>query len=427
MCARGVELVWASSDATSHSYYYSRRIARFAIGAVLMRKKVVSRTDSSTEGTLPYLHISCSSSIPWSKPPVPYISRTSSPNTGLFSNACLSIDRPRYIPQLKSDVFSISFLPPAAPGAGHVIICGLRDGSVILLDSREKPPQHQRPSTDGDNTSAGGSCGKNGGRGSRTLSHNRARGKKGSHHQQERNHLARMSSSVDHTHVLQDGTRCLARDRLGSLQTLDLRFPGRAGPLKVLVSPPATGALRARDRGKFALDPGEAVVATPVVASASTAVSEGGGVLMGGGERFLSSPRAWDAFSNAEIDRRGVVVDFHRCGSTGAAGGGVGGGGEGADTTTATTTAAAAGDDRRRLTGDRLQILSLSTGEVLTDIATPWTEMSLARGVVGPPGGGAGGCHGELQFWGKACESGQRTVVFEARLRSEGCGGFGRG
>lgn len=287
--------------------------------------------------------------------------------------------------QLASDVFSISFLPLAAPGAGRAMVGGLRDGSVVLLDPRQPPRQNASSiiSSDGGSVSVSrGRVGHSSRTGSTTTSANRT--------------LASVHCSIDHTHILQDGTRCIVKDRSGGLQTLDLRFSGR--PLKTLVPP--TAGTRAPAPGKFALDLGETVLATPIAAAPEAA----GVGMVGGGERFLSAPRAWDAFSgtqSAAVDHRGSV-------GRGSSGGGLRG-------------------DAKSGKGDRLRFLSVTSGEVLNEIATPWTGMSLApgaseRGVEGV------GCHGDAHFWGIASEPRQRRpVVFEASLQSGEGEGFGRG
>lgn len=320
--------------------------------------------------------------------------------TAHFDNISRYIPLPA-LPQLTSDVFSLSFLPPAAPGAGHTMICGLRDGSVVLLDSRQ-PQRHN-------SAAVSASARSNDGIGNEVI--NGIPGGK--------QVMLRRANSVDQTHVLGDGTRCLVKDRSGGLCTVDMRFffPGKP-PLSVLV-PPLPDAFRTRAPvpGRFALDPAETIVAIPVAAAADYSGHQrksGGNIAMGGGERFLSSPRAWDAFAGvgsigrshymSRIDER----DAESAGSTGSA----------IDHPSVplsqTPAKALAG------AGDSLRILSLTTGHVLKDIVTPWTGMSLARGAVRPEGGSAKhGCYGDVRFWGIASEPGERgkPLVFDAGLQ----------
>lgn len=103
--------------------------------------------------------------------------------------------------------------------------CGLRNGSVRLLDPRVPPRDLAAGSADAGYT------------------------------------LASLGSSVNHTRILRDGRRCLVRDRTGGLQAWDLRYPGR-GPVRVLV-PSRPQRLGPFLSGRFALDSSESVVATP--------------------------------------------------------------------------------------------------------------------------------------------------------------------
>lgn len=283
--------------------------------------------------------------------------------------------------QLPSDVFSISFFPLSAPGAGGAMVGGLRDGSVVLLDPRQPPRPNSAPVVSqggrGDNISGGRGRGPIGRSSSTTTATSRT--------------LANAHCSIDHLHILQDGTRCLVKDRSGGLQTVDLRFAGR--PLKVLV-PPTVGT-RPPVPGKFALDPSETIVATPIAAAPEAA----GVGMVGGGERFLSAPRAWDAFSGS-----GSAAVDHRVGVNRTSGGG-------------------RRKDATSREGDRLRILSASSGEVLNNITTPWTGMSLAPGIAWR-GVEEAGCHGDVHFWGIARRD--TPVVFEARLRCREGEGFGR-
>lgn len=268
------------------------------------------------------------------------------------------------------------------------MVGGLRDGSVVLLDPRQPPRQNASSII----SSGGGSVSVGRGRSRSRVGHS---SRTGTITTSASRSLASVHCSIDHTHILQDGTRCLVKDRSGGLQTLELRFSGR--PLKTLVPP--TAGRRALVPGKFALDLGETVVATPIAAAAEAA----GIGMVGGGERFLSVPRAWDAFSgtqSAAVDHRGSVGG----GSSGEAGRG----------------------DAKSGVGDRLRFLSVTSGEILNDIATPWTGMSLAPGISGRDVEGVG-CHGNVHFCGIASKPRQRRpVVFEASLKSRESEGFGR-
>ncbi|CAM9913659.1 unnamed protein product [Ectocarpus fasciculatus] len=289
------------------------------------------------------------------------------------------VDQQRLIPvaKLSGDVFSMSFLPAAAPGAGSALVCGLRDGTAVLVDPRQ-PYRH------GTAAAAG------------TLLAPRAD-----------------PSSVDHTHILRDGTRCLIKDRSGGLQVADLRFFGpRGGALEVLVPPRGQGT-RAPWPAKFALDATETVVATPV-AAAATAADGGAGAatVVGGGERFQPQPHAWQRFSSQSV---------------GGLQGGIGGlggiydvrndhgGGYGAEPLPAE--------------GDSVRLLNVSSGEVLNDIQTPWPWVSLARGAGATVDGGEGGggccCREEVRFWGTALAPGRGAAVFEARMTTSE-DGYGR-
>lgn len=294
------------------------------------------------------------------------------------------------------------------------MLCGLRNGSVVVLDSRQ--PTRQNLST----TTVGGGGG-GGGRALEGSANGHRRAARSGRNDPasvaaERSFLLRLDSSIDYTHILQDGTRCLVKDRSGGLHTLDLRFQGR--PLKVLV--PSAHGKRAPFAGRFALDPGETVVATPIAAACGAAARgcTDGSAVVGGGERFLSSPRAWDAFSGAQR----TVVDFYGSGdglADGRGRGGAGGGGSGR--------AFDAVDDVKACMGDRLRVLSLTSGKTLTDIATPWTGMCLARGVqVVERSGREASCHGDIRFRGIASPAGKPDTVFEAGIRSQEKGGFGR-
>ncbi|CAM9639653.1 unnamed protein product [Ectocarpus sp. 13 AM-2016] len=298
------------------------------------------------------------------------------------------VDQQRVIPiaKLSGDVFSMSFLPAAAPGAGSALVCGLRDGTVVLVDPRQ-PYRH------GTQAAAG------------TLLAPRAD-----------------PSSVDHTHILRDGTRCLVKDRSGCLQATDLRFFGhRGGALQVMVPPGGQGK-RAPWPAKFALDAMETVVATPVAAEAAAPARADGGAgaatVVGGGERFPPHPHAWQRFSSSSIGGLpngigGSIYDVRNDH----------GGGYGAEPVPAE--------------GDSVQLLNVSSGEVLNDIQTPWPWVSLARGAgatvdcwEGGGGGGDGGGGGccrreEVRFWGTALAPGRGAAVFEARMTTSE-DGYGR-
>ncbi|CAM9873047.1 unnamed protein product, partial [Hapterophycus canaliculatus] len=335
--------------------------------------------------------------------------------------AFFDFEKQRLIPvaKLSSDVFSMSFLPPAAPGAGHAFVCGLRDGSVVLIDPRQPPLQN----------------------GTTTVATSLA----GAGRAVAQSLLFRLDcSSVDHTHILRDGTRCLVKDRSGGLQAVDLRFcsergqgpgagrghghgRGRAPQLKVLVPPSAPGTRRPKVPGRFALDPTETIVLTPLAAAARVGGSGGAGgaaAAAGGGERFPSSSRAWDAFASSPSGLPADQTGREAASADSINGGGGGGGGVSGDDPSSPS---------RFASGDRIRILNVSSGEALNDIRTPWTGVSLARGAAATltGAGGADSCrcrHGGdvMRFWGSAWEPGRGAAVFEARLRAEAAGGFGR-
>ena len=308
------------------------------------------------------------------------------------------------------------FLPVTAPGAGHAFVCGMRDGSVVLVDPRQ-PTRQNLPTTVARNvTSAGsGGGGGGGGSGSGRGSHSRSGGGRSA----DTELLARLDgSSVDHTQVLRDGTRCLVKDRSGGLQSVDLRFfsgrgdgPGRARgarPLKVLVPPGA----RARAPGRFTLDPTETVVVTPVPAAAAARTARLGGG--GGGSEAVFTGGAWNAFSSSGA--AGLPLPY-AAGCTSSGGVGINGG------------------STPFAERDRLRILNVSSGEKLNDIQTPWTGVSLAteRGAAAAAALGSGmsmsmpGRGDAVRFWGAGWEPGQGATVFEARLRSDPTGGgYGR-
>ena len=197
---------------------------------------------------------------------------------------------------------------------------------------------------------------------------------------------------------------------------MDLRFTGR--PLRALVEPPAAVKL-VPVRRKFALDDRETVVVMPIAATAAVRDRDtlpsstrsdgraelGTGAGMGAVGRFSSTPLPWDAFLSGVGDR----VD-----ANGAIRGADGLNGVRSDV----------GVRCRNPVGDRLRILSLTTGEMLTEIPTPWMGVSLARGgaAVGLGVGGTmaeeGHCYsrGDVKFWGVASGVGQSAVVFEASL-----------
>lgn len=267
----------------------------------------------------------------------------------------------------------MSFLPAAVPGAGSALVCGLRDGTVVLVDPRQ-PYRH------GTAAAAG------------TLLAPRAD-----------------ASSVDHTHILRDGTRCLIKDRSGGLQATDLRFFGhRGGALEVLVPPRGQG-MRAPWPAKFALDATETIVATPVAAAAASSDGGAGAAsVVGGGERFPPRPHAWQRFSSAGIGGLqggigGSIYDFRNDH----------GSGYGAEPVPAE--------------GDSVRLLNVSSGEVLNDIQTPWPWVSLARGAGATVDGGGGGCchREEVRFWGTALAPGRGAAVFEARMTTSE-DGYGR-
>lgn len=328
------------------------------------------------------------------------------------------------------------------------MICGQRDGSVVLLDSRV-PASNQNSARLTANRRVGG--GETGGH------------KNGNHRQgavgigsSRRSGATKYlldcgTSSVDHVHALKDGARCLVKDKLGGLLTLDLRFSGR-GPLKVLVPPVAAGqgggAARAMVPGRFAmLDSEDTIVVTAISTAtprhrhaADRSVEDMvGGV---GGERFASSPRAWDAFSGGvpRSTRAASVIVDHNNSSCDVSSPGRGEKREAVSGFRSGLPGVLHGGKNGRgssCTGDRLLILSVSTGEMLNEIATPWRNISLARGgaaTVGPGPGPLGrggkrpGCHGEFQFLGIASLEAREkaTTVFEGSLQPEGSGKFGQ-
>lgn len=338
-------------------------------------------------------------------------------------------------------MFSISFLPAAAPGAGRALACGLRDGSVVLVDSRQPQRQNGRTMIAHGSRRGGGGGGRGGG-GSRyrNVKAGGSRSRFGLGNTDDPGYttdtLVRLDcSSVDHTHILRDGTRCLIKDRTGGLQTVDLRFFGGQGrgqtgarPLKVLVPP--TPGVRLPVPGSFALDPTETIVATPVSTTAAVAAVNGGG---GGGGSSSGLPAtgmgaamasggvgAWGAFSsssaaalyqqNAATCYRDPSGASHTVNGRWSTNGGCGD-----------------GDAGTLFPGrDRLRILDVTSGRVLNDIQTPWTHMSLARGAGATSDGADGNSSGVVKFWGTAREPERGPAVFEARLRSKPNGGYGR-
>lgn len=316
----------------------------------------------------------------------------------------------------------MSFLPAAAPGAGHAFLCGLRDGSVVLVDPRQ-PSRGNGTSTTVATSLIAGGRGPTGSRGGSSRAggvHGHVRGAtlpiNTSTAASTQSVLFRLDcSSVDHTHILRDGTRFLVKDRSGGLQVIDLRFQGhgrgRTPQLKVLVQP---GKRRSLLPGRFALDRSETIVITP--AAAAPPVVGGGGrggtAVAGGGER--SSSLAWNAFGSSSSSG-----SHHENGGGSASAGGMHVGG-GIDTSLPAELAS----------GDRIRILNVSSGEVLNDIRTPWTGVSLARGTAAAGVGGASSCRcygGDVtRFWGSAWEHGRGAAVFEASLGAETAGGYGR-
>lgn len=236
--------------------------------------------------------------------------------------------------------------------------------------------------------------------------------------------------------MLRDGRRCLVRDRSGGLQTFDLRhLSGRAGgregarghyqgPLRVLVSP-APGRWAAAS-GKFALDPGETVVATPIA-------SDGGGWARRGAacvdatHPLSAIASAWNPFST---DTTPNDRSSH-CTPRGTDSNGAG---------AFRGDAGATDDDVRRQgrrqrrrwprvqsDGDGLRVLKINSGEVVSEMSTPHDALSLARGTVGSAGakgvvGESGFYHGNLVFRGLATGPGQggARVLVEVALWPEG-------
>lgn len=303
---------------------------------------------------------------------------------------------------------------------GDVIICGLRDGSVRLVDSRQ-PPNHNggvaaaltAPTAAVSATLSSRSSGGRGDPSAVTYGdcidlNVRGRNRHGFGPRSSKSPPTAGktlsvggSSSVDHIHVLQDGTRCLVRRRFGDLHVIDLRFAGR--PPRVLVEPPAPATF-VPVRGRFALDDKETVVATPIpsttVSSTIAARSpvsrpscraEGGEMEVGAGERFSSALPAWNTFSQ---------------------------GGGGSNSSNGVVRFADGPERSCGEEGDRLRILSLMTGEVLSEISTPWTGLSLARGW-GTGWGETvmGYCsQSDVKFWGIASGFDKSATVFEASL-----------
>ncbi|CAN0060137.1 unnamed protein product [Pylaiella littoralis] len=340
------------------------------------------------------------------------------------------------VANLLSDVFSMSFLPAAAPGAGRAFVCGLRDGSVFLVDSRR--PQRLNGRTKiahGSRCSGGGGFSGRGGRCSNAkLGGPRRRYSVSVTADPEYTvePLALLDcSSVDHTHILRDGTRCLIKDRTGGLQTVDLRFfdcqgqgsgrgrgQERARPLKVLVptrEPVGTRGVRSSVPGSFALDPTETIVATPVstTAAAKSGGGDGGGG-GGGGTAMASGGGAWDAFSSYSS----TVSLYHQYAATGHR--------HPSDAGDTANTGGGGDADALFPGRDRLRILDVTSGRVLNDIQTPWTHMSLARGAGATLDGADGSSYGGVQFWGTARDPERGPAVFQAGLWSEPGGGYGR-
>ncbi|CAM9274786.1 unnamed protein product, partial [Ascophyllum nodosum] len=218
------------------------------------------------------------------------------------------------VARLTSDVFSICFLPLGAPGGGDVMVCGLRDGSVRLVDTRQPPRANPAAEAAAATASTTKLCTaacidiahrNNRHRGARAPASPSMVGKIIS---------VKLDSSVDHTHVLRDGTRCLVRHRFGGLHVVDLRFTGR--PLRALVEPPAAVKL-VPVRRKFALDDRETVVVMPIAATAAVRGRDtlpsstrsdgraelGTGAEMGSVGRFSSTPLPWDTFLSGVGDR----------------------------------------------------------------------------------------------------------------------------
>lgn len=182
---------------------------------------------------------------------------------------------------------------------------------------------------------------------------------------------------------------------------VDLRFAGRTPRVLVETPVPATFV---PVRGRFALDDKETVVATPI---SSTIVSstidsrnpvarpscraEGGEMEVGAGERFSSAPPAWNAFSR---------------------------GGGGSNSSNGVVRFSESPERSFAEKGDRLRILSLTTGEVLSEISTPWTGLSLARGWGTGRGETVSGCcsQSDVKFLGITSGFDKSAAVFEASL-----------
>ncbi|CAM9680123.1 unnamed protein product [Discosporangium mesarthrocarpum] len=266
------------------------------------------------------------------------------------------VERGKLLPifQAYADVLSVAFLPPSAPGAGNAFLYGARNGHVVLSDSRIRPP---RATVAGPAQSSAAS-----------------------------EFVACFPWTVDNLHPLRDGRSCLAKDRSGGLQMLDLRVRGR-GPVSVL-KPSGSDAEYSMCKGHFTVDPSETLVASPIPWPDSRLYerdrSDRGGC--GRGEHCPC------AFKSQDMDPRSRCTFFG---------------------------------------GERVRVFNIGSGKPVVDLSTPcdWSGLSLARSVFREPTGKAwddtasgGGYVGEVTLWGSAARfvSDRATDdyrLFCARLR----------
>lgn len=227
------------------------------------------------------------------------------------------------------------------------------------------------------------------------------------------NTLATLTSSIAQLNILTDGRRCLVKDKAGGLQILDTRFPGR-GPVRVLM-PPVVGQWGAAE-GKFSVDSAETVVVSPIgTGKRRDAVNA---------HPVSSVISAWDPF----LDETGGVSDrFEPAGDNDGAGGDI-------DSRSSGGIASRSNKNGRRVverdycTGDRLRVFSLTSGDVLSECVTPWKMLTLAPGQVAGRGKWANasagaGCSGDLTFCGLATrakeEDAGESYLFTASVCAE--------
>lgn len=263
--------------------------------------------------------------------------------------------------------------------------------------------------------------------------------------------VAILPTSVDHMHVLRDGRRCLVRDRSGGLQMFDLRGGSGGGSgddgwgqargssgiaSKCGIRPPCGALVKvfvppaprrwAGTPGKFALDPGETVVASPI----PPATRGRSGRSRRGGSNTPHVPStvasAWDPFAghSSDSDEMPLLTTHYGGDSDDDRGGAAGGSGR------RRPRGAGANfffprEDSEESGWDRLRISSVSSGDVVSDVVTPFKKLSLARGTLGVRGatgvvGQSGFCHGDVVFRGIAtCPRRDARVLVEAALWPE--------